>query len=100
MSGIKIDEVELRVVKLPLLKPFTISTGTMHDKIFPLLILRGEGLEGYAESVVDPLPDYLEETIAGGMTLLREVYLPQILGKRSEERRVGKECRSRWSPYH
>src|SRR5437764_3157823 len=23
-----------------------------------------------------------------------------IAGKRSEERRVGKECRSRWSPYH
>ena len=22
------------------------------------------------------------------------------LAKRSEERRVGKECRSRWSPYH
>jgi len=21
-------------------------------------------------------------------------------GERSEERRVGKECRSRWSPYH
>ena len=25
--------------------------------------------------------------------------LAQML-KRSEERRVGKECRSRWSPYH
>ena len=24
----------------------------------------------------------------------------QLLDKRSEERRVGKECRSRWSPYH
>src|SRR3712207_7453765 len=24
----------------------------------------------------------------------------QPLPKRSEERRVGKECRSRWSPYH
>ena len=23
-----------------------------------------------------------------------------ITGARSEERRVGKECRSRWSPYH
>src|SRR2546430_16605701 len=23
-----------------------------------------------------------------------------VLGMRSEERRVGKECRSRWSPYH
>ena len=25
---------------------------------------------------------------------------PQHVGARSEERRVGKECRSRWSPYH
>src|SRR3989442_11833595 len=24
----------------------------------------------------------------------------QVLSWRSEERRVGKECRSRWSPYH
>src|SRR2546430_4426782 len=24
----------------------------------------------------------------------------QVCGARSEERRVGKECRSRWSPYH
>ena len=23
-----------------------------------------------------------------------------VAAKRSEERRVGKECRSRWSPYH
>ena len=29
-------------------------------------------------------------------------YLAMALGyfERSEERRVGKECRSRWSPYH
>src|SRR6266496_1820240 len=25
---------------------------------------------------------------------------PMVSQKRSEERRVGKECRSRWSPYH
>src|SRR2546427_8071051 len=25
---------------------------------------------------------------------------PENLSLRSEERRVGKECRSRWSPYH
>src|SRR2546425_1298011 len=40
---------------------------------------------------------------------LRVVCLPQLYadllhherrGRRSEERRVGKECRSRWSPYH
>src|SRR5690554_6425095 len=27
-------------------------------------------------------------------------YLELLLELRSEERRVGKECRSRWSPYH
>ena len=26
--------------------------------------------------------------------------LTTAVGGRSEERRVGKECRSRWSPYH
>ena len=28
------------------------------------------------------------------------VFVAMIVGMRSEERRVGKECRSRWSPYH
>src|SRR5829696_9531535 len=28
------------------------------------------------------------------------VDVPPRAGPRSEERRVGKECRSRWSPYH
>src|SRR2546429_1496442 len=28
------------------------------------------------------------------------IVTPVIEMKRSEERRVGKECRSRWSPYH
>ena len=26
--------------------------------------------------------------------------ISQVVRSRSEERRVGKECRSRWSPYH
>src|ERR1035441_10774659 len=36
------------------------------------------------------------------INLYQAIYgLPRHLGQhRSEERRVGKECRSRWSPYH
>src|ERR1035437_8763632 len=34
----------------------------------------------------------------GGAGSFRET--KQLYEKRSEERRVGKECRSRWSPYH
>ena len=39
------------------------------------------------------LPNNAEYTIALAKTAKK-------LGFRSEERRVGKECRSRWSPYH
>src|SRR2546425_1429275 len=43
---------------------------------------------------------------ASAMTFLMPVALPSNKSRywsilyRSEERRVGKECRSRWSPYH
>ena len=38
----------------------------------------------------------------GGITTLSALYvlLKRRMAARSEERRVGKECRSRWSPYH
>src|SRR3712207_9371305 len=32
--------------------------------------------------------------------LALSVFLHCVVALRSEERRVGKECRSRWSPYH
>ena len=31
---------------------------------------------------------------------IKDKYLKKLRDNRSEERRVGKECRSRWSPYH
>lgn len=80
-ASITIDSAELRLVRMPLLHPFTIATGTMYDKTFPLLILRSGKHEGYAESVVDPVPDYLDETIPASMALLKDLFLPQIIGK-------------------
>ena len=35
-----------------------------------------------------------------GLIAATAQYLMSVLSERSEERRVGKECRSRWSPYH
>ena len=39
-------------------------------------------------------------TPVGTLTLLRLSRDLSLAAERSEERRVGKECRSRWSPYH
>ena len=39
--------------------------------------------------------------VAGKTVLVRvDFNVPRSKETRSEERRVGKECRSRWSPYH
>src|SRR2546425_1743834 len=35
-----------------------------------------------------------------GIVVLRKLFAEKNVSHRSEERRVGKECRSRWSPYH
>ena len=39
-------------------------------------------------------------SIFGSMDQKKLNKLDKMALKRSEERRVGKECRSRWSPYH
>ena len=43
---------------------------------------------------IDTFPEETEKPITNLITNIRTVL------DRSEERRVGKECRSRWSPYH
>src|SRR5256885_2736645 len=53
----------------------------------------------FREFFIEPAP-----RIFARLGAERAVNLPIIFGNkifdRSEERRVGKECRSRWSPYH
>ena len=44
--------------------------------------------------LIDKIKQYFED--GGG----EGAELDELMSGRSEERRVGKECRSRWSPYH
>ena len=47
------------------------------------------------------LRDINGKGVLAGLTQVSNVQAVKVVdGKRSEERRVGKECRSRWSPYH
>ena len=69
-------------------------------------------LLGAEPATVMTRDDEVETSIGGGVTMrgsflidedgtVRHAVLNDLpLGRRSEERRVGKECRSRWSPYH
>ncbi len=77
----KIDAAELRIIKLQLLRPFETSFGVQVERTIPLLTLLGEGLEGYAEGVMEEKPLYREEFVGGAVALLKEAFLPRVLGK-------------------
>ena len=49
----------------------------------------------YVHDEVQEIADYI-----GDSFYLSKVATKTDADTRSEERRVGKECRSRWSPYH
>ena len=60
-----------------------------------------------AQSIQESLSEYLTTTFSladrGAQQALDDFLTDSgtgIFKGRSEERRVGKECRSRWSPYH
>ena len=57
------------------------------------------------KSLRDDIKDFVFGLVDGGHggRLMWKTMSASSIGKlmwRSEERRVGKECRSRWSPYH
>ena len=80
------------------------SMASMTDVIFLLLIFFM-----ITSTVVSPnaikvlLPQGKQQTSAKPLTRViidKDLNYYAAFGNRSEERRVGKECRSRWSPYH
>ena len=64
-------------------------------EVLPIL-LQGDffDLEGKGDVLEDGLPRKEHRILED------EADVPAPVAERSEERRVGKECRSRWSPYH
>ena len=40
------------------------------------------------------------QDLIGKIIIAAAIIIAAVIIARSEERRVGKECRSRWSPYH
>src|SRR6266480_5352732 len=78
--------------------------GTAEHRTPHRLLGKGALLEIIEDDVVRRvvrLTDLLQDDGALALKLgWVEAQMQQDVGQRSEERRVGKECRSRWSPYH
>jgi len=77
----KIDCVELRVLKMRLLKPFRTSFGVQQDR-YPLLVrLEIDGRSYWGECVAGEGPWYSYETIETAWQILKGYLLPAVVGR-------------------
>ncbi|HEX9185512.1 MAG TPA: o-succinylbenzoate synthase [Vicinamibacteria bacterium] len=75
----RIDQVEVRRVTLPLRFPFETSFSRTTTKRFLLVSVSSEGVTGHAECVADADPFYLPETNATALHVLRDFLVPMAL---------------------
>lgn len=90
----RIDQIELRIVHLPYRSVFKTSFAAESAKTAVLVTVRSEGVEGYGEGVMDPLPHYREETIAGATGLMRDALAPDLFARGCEH---PSELYDRWA---
>lgn len=96
----RIDEIELRIVRLPYKNVFKTSFAAESKKIAVLTTVRSEGVEGYGEGVMDPLPLYREETITGAMGLMRDALVPWLLANGCDHPAQLHDAWARWRGNH
>jgi O-succinylbenzoate synthase len=78
---IEVASLELRLVALPLLRPFRTSFGEERDKEAVLVRLEtADGAVGWGECVASPRPGYSDEFNDGAWLVLRDHLGPAVLG--------------------
>ena len=75
----RIDEVELRVVALPLVTPFAAAHGTVTVRTAVLVHVVGPDGEGWGECAALPEPTYTAEFTGGSLMVLRDHLVPRLL---------------------
>jgi o-succinylbenzoate synthase len=73
-----IDRVDALIVRLPFVKPFSISSATWTCKEALLLRIEGGGITGWGECVADPDPYYASETTSTAHHVIKDFLLPLV----------------------
>jgi O-succinylbenzoate synthase len=77
----KIDAVELCLLKLPYVHFFETSLGREYERHFLLVIVRSEGLTAYGECVAERAPLYSAETTETAWHVLEDFLIPLLFEK-------------------
>jgi O-succinylbenzoate synthase len=77
---VRIERLELRLLRLPLVHFFETSFGRVDDKHFILVRVDGGGVSGYGECVADQDPYYSAETNETCWHIISAFIAPRVLG--------------------
>jgi O-succinylbenzoate synthase len=84
---VRIDRLELRLCRLPLVSFFETSFGRSYDRTFLLVRVEGEGHEGWGEAVAEGNPYYSSETTETAWHIITEFLAPRLLSRSFEHPR-------------
>ena len=76
-----IDRLEIRLLRLPLVRFFETSFARAYDRTFLLVTVHGEGAQGWAEAVAEHDPYYSSETTETVWHIATEFLAPLVLGR-------------------
>lgn len=77
----RIERIELRLLRLPLVSFFETSFGRIHERSFILVTVDGDGTAGIGECVADANPYYCSETTGTAWHIIAEFVAPLVLGR-------------------
>jgi len=78
----KLTEIELRVIHLPLVRPFRTSFGTQTSReVLMVKVVNENGTTGWAECVAMSEPLYSPEYVAGCLDFMKQFLIPALKSK-------------------
>jgi o-succinylbenzoate synthase len=77
---VRIDRLEIRLLRLPLVRHFETSFGRVYDRSFVLVTAFGDGVAGYGECVAEHNPYYSAETTETVWHIVTGFLASRVLG--------------------
>jgi O-succinylbenzoate synthase len=81
-APVRLDALELRLVRLPLREPFAVSFGRIESRLLFLIRLEAEGESGWGEVVAWERPLFSYETVQTARHAIRDFFAPVLLEER------------------
>ena len=81
MDPVRIERIELRLLRLPLVRFFETSFGRVHERTFVLVQVDGDGVSGLGECVAEADPYYSAETTRTAWHIIADFVAPLVLGR-------------------